>query len=261
MSASLERLVSDLESHLDYLRHASQANGLAHDVLEAVEHWIYLGRRALERDTLVNFPSCAANELRSLAQLQQAVNRVYPSKQQAYASLFATSAVLLENLKSVLPSDIGHLGVVRAIRREFTYLETDYGLIATNDLPIGARYSSGSVYVHLEYARKPWMSCRFGPEPEGEHFFAIDDLLFLYGDLRYKSLPEDLFLDSERDVDEWFRFLAGIFRKYGTEFLTDAPGIIERLGKAQSQRDAEYAREMDRLKRPSPNGGLSAGRR
>ncbi len=69
----------------------------------------------------------------------------------------------------------------------------------------------------------------------------------MYGDRRYRTLPEDLGLDTEEDVERWFTFLSGIFRQYGHDVLTNRPGIFEELAKAQEQRGREYTQEMDRL--------------
>jgi hypothetical protein len=75
--------------------------------------------------------------------------------------------------------------------------------------------------------------------------FWIEDLLYLYADPRYRSVPRALSLNSESDVDQWLRFLSGVLRQYGDELLRDEPGAFEQLAHAQSQRDAEYAAEMN----------------
>jgi len=46
-------------------------------------------------------------------------------------------------------------------------------------------------------------------------------------------------------VENWFKFLAGVFKQYGHDVLSNQPGIFEKLAKAQAKRDPEYTREMD----------------
>ena len=48
------------------------------------------------------------------------------------------------------------------------------------------------------------------------------------GDDRYKSLPENLDLNTEEDVDAWIAFLADIFNRYGEPVFRDQPGIFAR---------------------------------
>jgi hypothetical protein len=247
MTMSLEDLVSNIESRLAAIEIRDRTAGFAHEAFEVVQHWTYLGRRALANDTLVNFPEAAEVELRNLALLQGEMTQLVPEARQLYAPLLIMAADLLKILESVEPSEGGHLGIVKTIRHEFLFLETSYGFSATNELPTGVRYLSGSVYIRLRYAVKTWMSCRFGPEPEGEHSFIIEDLLFLYRDHRYRSLPEDLALDTESAVKKWFGTLASIFQKYGDQLLTNAPGIFDHLNRAQAERDSEYSQEMFRL--------------
>jgi hypothetical protein len=67
------------------------------------------------------------------------------------------------------------------------------------------------------------------------------------GDQRYKALPQKLKLESEEDVKEWFEFLAEIWKRHGADVLANRPGVFDRLTEAQTQRDQEYTREMDRL--------------
>ena len=247
MTTSLGGLISNLESHLAAIEIRARSDGFAQDVFETVQHWTYLSRRALAGDTLVNFPEAAKVELRNVALLQGHVTQMTPEDQQLYAPILIMGSELLKILDTVAPSERGHLGIVKVIRDEFLFLETDYGFSVTDEVPTGVRYSSRSVYIRLEYAIKAWMSCRFGPEPEGEHFFTIDDLLFLYRDDRYRSLPEDLALDTENAVKKWFGTLATIFRKYCNELLTNTPAVFEHLARAQAERDAAYSQEMFRL--------------
>ena len=113
------------------------------------------------------------------------------------------------------------------------------------DEPIGVLFSSGAVYMNLEWAGMPDLSCEFGPEGAPKKRFGIDDLLYMVHDSRYRTLPHELNLDTEAKVQKWFGFLARVFKRYGRDVLTNRPGIFEELEQAQSQRDREYTREMD----------------
>jgi hypothetical protein len=67
-------------------------------------------------------------------------------------------------------------------------------------------------------------------------------------DNSYRTISREsreLKLDTEAKVEEWFRFLAGVFKRYGKDVLTNRPGVFEELEQAQSQRDREYTQEMD----------------
>jgi hypothetical protein len=97
----------------------------------------------------------------------------------------------------------------------------------------------------LQYTQKSYRSCQFGLEAETGHFLCIRDILFLYHDDRYRSVPEDLLLNTSNDVEVWFRFVASVFRQYGLELLSNQPGLFDRLRAAQSKRDAEYVAAMD----------------
>jgi hypothetical protein len=152
---------------------------------------------------------------------------------------------MIEQLASIpLPPD-GHMGALKAIREHFGFLGTDYGFEITDEQPTGIRFSSGAVSLKLEYSKNPSLSCSFGPESKDGKEFGIDDLLFMYGDRRYRELPQSLVLDKEADVDSWFQFIADVFQQHGSEVLSNRPGIFDRLMQAQTQRDAEFVAAMN----------------
>ena len=109
-------------------------------------------------------------------------------------------------------------------------------------------WASGSLrglFLKLEYSKTPPLSCSFGPESKDGKEFWIGDLLFMYEDRRYRELPQSLVLDTETDVESWFRFIADVFKQYGREVLSNRPGIFDRLAQAQAQRDAEFVAAMN----------------
>jgi hypothetical protein len=223
------------------------SDGFAKDVYEAVEYWCDLGNYAVQHDTRVNFPARAEGQILWLKKLHDALQSRSAEEQQLYKPILVASSELLRTISAVVPPTEGHLGVLKVIRNHFGFLQTEYGFTVTGQEPTGLRYSSGAVYIRLEYATKSFLSCQFGPEPENDHFFGIKDLLFLWGDHRYRLIPDDLTLNTEGDIECWFDLLAGIFHKYGIDILRNKPGVFEELRAAQDQRDQEYKLEMDRL--------------
>ena len=165
--------------------------------------------------------------------------------QHFYGPLFAKAAQLLQLLERTETPAEGHLGFVRIVRENFSFLQKEYSFAITREEPTSLRLSSGTVFVRLEYTQKSYRSCQFGLEAETGHFLCIRDILFLYHDDRYRSVPEDLLLNTSNDVEVWFRFVASVFRQYGLELLSNQPGLFDRLRAAQSKRDAEYVAAMD----------------
>jgi hypothetical protein len=52
-------------------------------------------------------------------------------------------------------------------------------------------------------------------------------------------------MNTEAEVEDWFGFLAEIFKKYGSPVLANNGDIFRRLADAQAERDAVYGREME----------------
>lgn len=182
-----------------------------------------------------------------LAKLQEILRSKSAEAQLKYAPLLNTGGEILRIVEGVQPPSDGHLGFLRIVRECFRFLQTDYDFSIADEQPTSIRFSSGAVYVKLEHSRDPWLSCLFGPELPKKKHFSMYDLLFLNRDERYRTLPEKLAMNSESEVETWFKFLADLFRQYGHEVLSNEPGVFERLAKAQAERDEEYKQEMERL--------------
>jgi hypothetical protein len=105
------------------------------------------------------------------------------------------------------------------------------------------RLASRAVTIELGWATQATLS--FSLSRAGRCDFWIEDLLYLYEDQRYRSVPQAIQLNTESDVDEWFQFIASVLRQYGDALLRDKPGAFDRLAEAQTQRDAEYAAMMN----------------
>src|SRR3974390_3119394 len=190
MSKSLTELVAELESQLPWLAGRSSSDGFAKVVHEAVEYWCHLGTYVLQNDTRVNFPVRSEGQLLWLSKLQQALQSKPAEQQELYGPIFATSSQLLRVIKAVVPPKDGHLGFLKIIRNHFRFLQTEYNFAITGEEPTILRFSSGAVYLHLECIEKLFLSCRFGPEPETDHSLGIRDLLVLYCDEMYRTLPD-----------------------------------------------------------------------
>ncbi len=141
-----------------------------------------------------------------------------------------------------LPPD-GHLGVLRIIRGHFDFLFDDYAFTVVDEQPTQMRVASGAVAIKLGWATQATLSFSFSRAERRD--FWIEDLLYLFGDQRYQSVPQAIQLNTESDVDEWFRFIASVLRQYGDELLRDNPGAFDRLAGAQIKRDAEYVAMMN----------------
>ena len=64
-------------------------------------------------------------------------------------------------------------------------------------------------------------------------------------------------MNTKKDVEDWFGFVADVFRRNGQGILSNEPGIFQRLKRAQGDRDAEYTSEMNRRYGPAnPNSDL-----
>ena len=248
MTESLQQLAAELKSHLPDI--AQRSDGFARDVYESFEYWCFLARSASERDTQINYPVRAEGQLRWLAKLERALDSRSPEEQRFYHPLLLKSADLLRLVARMEVPEEGHQGFLRIVRRDFGFLQTEYGFGVSREEPTVLELSSGTVFVHLEYAGKSYLSCQFGPEPETGHFFCIRDILFLYDD-GYQSVPEDIVLTSKTDVELWFKFVADVFRRHGHAILSNQAGIFDRLRDAQIKRDAEYiaARDAEAKKR------------
>jgi hypothetical protein len=246
MSKELKELVAQLEERLPELERERFSTPLANDIFEAVDYWRDLGRYVLENNTKVNYPERARGELLLLSELRGILQNKSPEEQQKYTQLLSTSEELLRSVGQVEPPKDGHLGVLKVIDQYFDFLWAQYNFSIADKQPTGVSFSSGAVYLKLECIENPSLSCSFGPECEPRQTFWIDDLLFLNGDARYRSLPKELHLRTEEEVRSWFTFLAGIFKQYGQAVLSNKPGIFARLATAQMKRDAEYAEEMNR---------------
>ena len=242
MTESLRKTVHELEIHLPELKTLGSADGLLHDLYEAAEYSCQLGRWVLEGNTRVNYADCARGQLKFLSELSRAFRSRSAVVQSRYIPIIEAIDRILRSVEKVHSPKDGHLAVLRIIRERFQFLETDYNFSIVDTQPTGVRFSSGAVYLKLGYGIT--LGCSFGPAAEPQRIFWINDLLFMNGDPRYRTLPEDN-LDTETSVEHWFAFLAGVFKQYGHPVLSNEPGIFARLAKAQAERDAEYVREAN----------------
>ena len=242
---SVYAIVRELETMLPDLKAQRHSSGLANDMYEAAEDWRNAGNYIINANTRVDYQARAFSE-RCLVDALQASLLVKPTEEQArYARLLRLGAEIVQALQATPSPRDGHLGVLRILREQFGFIEQDCGFYVTKERPTGLRYSSGQVFLELEYASASSLSCEFGSESQSQECFWIEDLLYINKDKRYKSIPGALSLNTADEVEAWFRFVAEIFRERGKQVLLNEPGIFERLKAAQSKRDEEFVRECE----------------
>jgi hypothetical protein len=242
----LREQINALGQHIPDLERQRNETPFANDVFEAASYWLDLGTDILEGNTKVDYPVVSRSEIQLMEKLQAILSGMSVKDKERYAAIFQFGEKILRYAEAIqLPPD-GHLGVLRVIREQFQFLQTEFQFAVSDEIPTGLRFSSSAVYVDLRYAKNPYLSCKFGPLSPTKQVFWIDDLLYMYGDQRYKTLPDTLVLNTKYEIESWFSFLASIFKQYGRAVLSNRPGIFERLAKAQAQRDQEYTQEMDR---------------
>ena len=243
--ASLLENINKLNFWCAELEPRRSSDPLVNDVYEEAADLRQLAETILNGDTRANYPARVRQERECIRKLQEFWSEKAPHELRRYDPVFEVAQEILNVAETIpLPKD-GHLGVLKVIRQSFGFLETDYGFTVTAEEPLGLRFSSGAVYLELWYATAPSLSCSFGQESQPQKHFWIEDLLYMRGDQRHRSLPQKLKLESEEDVKEWFEFLAEIWKQYGPEVLTNRAGVFDRLTRAQAQRDQEYTREME----------------
>jgi len=242
----LREMVAELRRLHAQLSPFGRADGLANDMVEAIEYWCFLAQSAVDLDKRLNYPRLAQNESLWMTELEAARARKQSPQDKEYREVLQIGARLFELLKAVPLPPNGYLGVLRIIREHFGFLERDYGFKVVDEQPIKIVFHSDSVFVHAGYAKTASSSFSLGLIRD-QHSFWIEDLLYLHGDERYRTIPYYIELKTEDDVETWFGFIAEILRTYGDKLLRGDNDAFLQLAAAQQKRDEEYGREMDRL--------------
>jgi len=245
MPTSIQILAQRLEELLPELKRTRTSSAIANDMYEAAHDWHGAVRLILTNDTRANFQARAFSERCLLDTLHGFLRNKSVEDQQRYARLLELGKEVIESLEAVPRIQDGHLGVLRILRQHFNFLIEDYGFTIVSEKPTGLCFSSGQVFLELECASTSSQSCAFGPEDMPRKRFWIEDLLHFQGDKIYKSIPYTLSLQTERDVDSWFQYLAGLLKQYGREVLLNEPGVFDKLANVQAVRDEEIAREHE----------------
>jgi hypothetical protein len=243
--SQMESYADELQSWLPLLEKRGQTDGLMRDLFEAVDYWSFLARAASAGDTKINYRERATGQLIWLGKLKDAMSKMTAEDRISLNPLIAKSSELLGALAATKLAPGGHQGLLHILKTRFHFLQSEYGFTVTKEEPMGMNLSSGCVWICLSYSPKSYLSFQFGQEPREKEFFGLEDLLFLYGDPRYRSVPEDLAFTITKDLEVWFGFIADVLRQYGDEILRNLPGAFVRLADAQSRRDAEHVMAMD----------------
>jgi len=243
--ATLAENVKKLSDFLARIEPRRYSSPFVNDIYEAAWYWRDLGQWVLEKNTKVNYPARASEEQLLLNRLKDMSGGQPHEEKQDYDSIFEIGNEILGAVAATLPSKDGHMGILRIIRTNFAFLETECGFVVVDQQPLGMKYSSGSVWIDLEYAERTNQCCTFGPEPRDGGIFWPEDLLFMCGDPRYREVQKERVLENTSDLETWFKVLAGIWRTSGRDVLASRPGIFDQLADAQKQRAAELASAMD----------------
>ena len=231
-----------LESAVLELKAERDGGPLQNDVYEEIEDMCILGRRAVARDTRVNYPARAESELMLLQKVRARVHAGNENDRERYLTLVDRAEEMVRQIAQVpIPPD-GHLGVLRLARSHFDFLFDEYGFTIADQQPTGLVLTRGDVVIEVGCATHSSQSFSIRRGDLGD--FWIEDLLYLNQDQRSESVPQHLELTDEAAVDVWFQFLSSVLRQYGELLLTGEPGAFARLEEAQSQRDAEFAAKM-----------------
>jgi hypothetical protein len=242
----LQNVVSALEAELPQLERQRASDGFVNDLYEAFSYWCDLGHWVLQKNTRVNYPERVRGERELLSKLETILRGKPEEARSKFGPLLSIGKEILQIVEAVQPPKNGHLGFLRIIRECFQFLESDFDFSITDEQPTSIEFTSGTVYLELKCSSDSWMSCLFGPEAAKRKHFAIRDLLFFHSDQRYLTLPAKVPMASESEIEDWFRFVADLFKQYGSEVLSNQPGIFDRLAQAQSQRDAEFVADMNK---------------
>jgi hypothetical protein len=245
-------LLDRLERELHALQDRRQLDGFANDMFEAIDDLLDLGRRLRAGDTKTNYAARVQQEEKLWGKLRAELGKRTAEFAIQYRPVFDASVQLLSLAREVDPSKTGYHDFRAIVTEQFAFLLVNYGFAIVQEEPVKVRFSSGKVFVQLACVRYVSSSCSFGSESDHDRLFWIDDLLYMHGDERYKSLSNEVMLDEPNATEEWFTSLAGMCRQYGHDVFVDRPGIFEKLAMAQKARDAEYSEEAER--RYGPGG-------
>ncbi|UWZ82167.1 hypothetical protein [Occallatibacter riparius] len=238
---TLKENLAALESSVSQLKAERGIGPLQNDIYEAMDDLGHLGQRAVAGDTRVNYRVRSESDLMLFQKLRECVSAA--GAEERYRPLLDRAETLLGQIAEIpIPPD-GHLGVLAVLRSRFDFLFDQYGFTVADEQPTGMRITRGAVVLEIGWATQSSLSFSMRRGDLGD--FWLEDLLYLCGDQRYKSVPQAIHLSTERDVDAWFQFVSDALRHHGNELLSDSPGAFVRLAQAQAQRDAEYVARMN----------------
>lgn len=243
-SRLLQDQVTLLDRSLPFLELLRGSSAFANDIYEGAVYWRNLGKRALESDARVNYTKLAQEEKVNLARLSVRLSGQVATEARSfkeYAEVLAIADKVLDEVATIPPSEGGYLGFLAVVKSEFKFLQDNYAFRIRVQEPTCIRYSSDSVYIEFQSSMDPILSCSFGPDDDRNLSYWVDDLLYLYGDERYRFIRKTPPLRTRDEVHAWFLSLADIWKQYGDEVLTNSPEVFERLAVAQASRDEELA--------------------
>jgi hypothetical protein len=144
-----------LESAVLELKADSDSGPLRNNVYEEIEDMCILGRRAVARDTRVNYPARAESELMLLQNVRASVLAGNENDRERYVALLDHAEEMVRLIARVpIPPD-GQLGVLRLTRSHFDFLFDEHGFTIADQQPTGLVLTRGDVVIEVGCATQP----------------------------------------------------------------------------------------------------------
>jgi hypothetical protein len=241
----LQNYINNISSQIADLKNRPLLDAFTDDLYDAVSYWLQLSQWLIEDNTKIDYNARASEELLLLEQLENTLSTLPLNEQRQYYALLALSKQVLSTIAQIQMPPNGHMGVLKIIKDRFFFLQNEYGFTISKCTPLGIKYSSGEVYVDIEFAENSSLCCTFGPERNMDQVFWPEDLLYLYKSKEYELFENEQRLNNVDELERRFDLIAGVLHQYGYEVLRNELGIFERLQRAQNERNVIYNKLMD----------------
>jgi hypothetical protein len=247
------RLWSKLLSRLP--RNLANANSSLYVFENDLDHELSyvkgLAERVLKKSTQTDFGAVAAAELTDLEKLTQRLDQlpIPDSQKLTYKDLIAATRILVEAIEAIPISEEGHLGFPKMAKREFEFLEQEYGFRLLGAGAIFVQYESSTARIELRFSGSiPEMTFRIAKlsTQDLNRWFYLDDLLYAAG---CQSLLDYTRFDlgTREGVRCFLWELSAMVRKYGMPFLRGEAADFQLLAEKAAERDRRRSEQLDRL--------------
>lgn len=211
-----------------------------------------LAEKVFQKCTTIDYQTTASAELADLEKLVRRLKQLPapPDRKQVYSRLIAATQDLVNAMGAIPVSEEGHLGFRGAVKKEFKFLEEEYGFRIHHTTPVRVAYRSPNMDLELHYSPKvPETTFRIGPSVRNEDlrkWFYIDDLLYASS----QQLPPDYSrfdLEAKGGVESMLWETAALVREHGGPFLRGDASAIQLLAEKAEERDRRRSEQLDRL--------------